>query len=70
MAAGFNIPIAPAICDINAIWFIIISCSSIGFCMFAMAAMSIPGMPGIGKPEPIIIAISAFPAPVMLSMRA
>lgn len=72
IAAGFRMPIAPAICVINAIWFIIISWNIMGFVIPAMAAMSMPGIPFMGKPPgapPIIIAISGLLA-VMLSMRA
>ena len=59
-------PMAPAICVISAIWFIIISWSSSGF----VIAMSIPGMPVIGKPPFIIIIFGSGEPLVMLSMRA
>ncbi len=63
-------PIAPAIWDINAIWFISISCSISGFAI-AIAFMSMPGTPFIGNPPgPIIIPISGAGDPVMLSIRA
>ena len=64
-----KIPIAPAICDIIAIWFIISSCNIIGFAML-IAPMSIPGMPAIGKPPFIIIMFGSGEPFVMLSMRA
>ena len=67
--AGFMIPIAPASCDIIAIWFNISSCSIIGFAML-IAAMSIPGMPFIGKPPFIIIMFGSGEPFVMLSIRA
>ena len=58
-------PMAPAICVISAIWFIIISWSSSGF----VIAMSIPGMPAIGKPPFIIIMFASGEPFVMLSIR-
>lgn len=62
-------PIAPAICDIIAIWLIISSCSIIGFAKL-IAAMSIPPIPFIGKPPFIIIMFGSGEPFVMLSMRA
>lgn len=70
-APGLIIPKAPAICDMSAIWFIIISCNINGFVMLAIAFMSMGGMPFIGKPAFIIIAaMSGEGALVMLSIRA
>ena len=55
----FIIPNAPAICDINAIWFIIISCNTNGFVIpAAIAFISIGGIPFIGKAGFIITGIS------------
>jgi hypothetical protein len=64
--AGLIMPIVDAICAINAIWFIIISCSIRGF-VIAGFIMSIP----MGKPALIIMACccSGVPLWTMLSMR-
>ena len=62
--------IAPAICCINIIWFIIISCSIIGFVIAAIAFISMPGMPFMGNPPFIIIMFGSPPPFVMLSIRA
>ena len=68
--AGFMMPMAPAICDIIAIWLIISSCSIKGFAIL-IAAMSMPGMPPMGKPPFIIITFGSGVGPlVMLSIRA
>ena len=70
LVAGFMIPIAPAIWDIIAIWFIMNSWNINGFAIL-IAPMSIPGIPFMGKPPFIIIKCgSGGPPFVMLSMRA
>lgn len=66
--AGFSIPIDDAICAIIAIWFIIISCSSRGFVIFA-AAIEFISIPVMGKPPPITMLLSGALLTI-LSIRA